>query len=247
MKAFILAAGVGSRLKPLTNDKPKALVEVNGKPMLQGLIERLKAQGFNQLLINVYHYGDKIIDFLKQHDNFGIDIKISNEHNQLLDTGGAIVKAGWFFEGNSPVLVHNVDIFSDLDFKNLIQNHQNSKALISLVVRERASSRKLLFDRKMNLTGWRNVKTNEYKWVNEKQEQYYEIAYSGIYVASPGYPKQIKDSGSFSIIPQWLQIAKRHVIKANMQNEGLWFDLGSIDKIREAEKAITKIKLTNER
>lgn len=246
MKAFILAAGVGSRLKPITGNKPKALVEFNGKPMLQGLIERLKAQGFNQLLINVHHFGDMIIDFLKQHDNFGIDIKISDERDQLLDTGGAIVKAGWFFEGESPVLVHNVDIFSNLNFKDLIQKHRNSKALISLIVRERASSRKLLFDNNMQLTGWKNVKTGEYKWVNQKQEQYREIAYSGIYVASPGYPEQIKDSGSFSIIPQWLQIAKHHVINAEMHNEGLWFDLGTINKIKDAEKAITNNKLSNE-
>jgi len=246
MKAFILAAGVGSRLKPLTENKPKALVDVSGKPMLKGLIERLKTQGFNQLLINVYHFGDMIVDFLKYHNNFGIDITISDEHDQLLDTGGAIVKAGWFFEGDSPVLVHNVDIFSDLNFKDLVEKHQNSKALISLIVRERASSRKLLFDNKMQLTGWRNIKTSEYKWVNEKQKQYYEIAYSGIYVASPDYPEQIKDSGSFSIIPQWLEIAKHHLVKAEIHDEGLWFDLGTIDKIKEAEKAITKNKLTNE-
>ena len=208
--------------------------------------KRLKAQGFNQLLINVHHYGDMITDFLKYHNNFGIDITISDESKQLLDTGGAIVKAGWFFQGNSPVLVHNVDIFSNLNFKKLIEQHQNSKAMISLIVRNRESSRKLLFDRKMNLTGWRNVKTNEYKWVNEKQEQYYEIAYSGIYVASPDYPEHIKDSGSFSIIPQWLKIAKHHSIKAEIHNEGLWFDLGTIDKIKDAEKAITKNKLTDE-
>jgi len=240
MKAFILAAGLGSRLAPLTNNKPKALVDFNGKPMLQGLIERLKKQGFDKLLINVHHFGDLVIDFLKQHNNFDIDITVSDERNLLLDTGGAVVKAVRFFNGGEPVLVHNVDIYSDLDFTKLIENHTNSDALVTLAVRERESSRKLLFDENFNLSGWRNLNTGEFKWVNSQPEHYLERAYSGIYIASPGYPEKIKNSGSFSIVPEWLKLASENKIKGVEHNTGLWFDLGSIEKIKQAEKAINK-------
>jgi len=240
MKAIILAAGLGSRLAPLTNNKPKALVEFNGKPMLQGLIEQLKEQGFDKLLINVHHFGDLVIDFLKQHNNFGIDITISDERNLLLDTGGAVIKAARFFNGDEPILIHNVDIYSDFDFTRLIENHNKFGALVTLAVRERESSRKLLFDENYNLSGWRNINTGEFKWVNSQPENYLERAYSGIYVASPEYPKTIKQSGSFSIVHEWLKLAKTNLIKGIEYNEGFWFDLGTINKIKEAEEAINK-------
>ena len=238
MKAFILAAGLGSRLAPLTNNKPKALVDFNGKPMLQRLIERLKNQGFDKLLINVHHFGDLVIDFLKQNNNFDIDIAISDERNKLLDTGGAIIKAAWFFKGKEPVLVHNVDIYSDLNFVDLIKHHQNSGALVSLAIRDRESSRKLLFDKRFILSGWRNLNTGEYKWVNGQPDNYLERAYSGIYIASPDYPEKIKNNARFSIVPEWLKLAQENKIKGDEHNKGLWFDLGSIEKIKEAEKAV---------
>ena len=240
MKAFILAAGLGSRLAPLTADKPKALVEFNGKPMLQGVIERLKKQGFNQFLINIHHFGDLVEDFLFKHDNFGVDIEVSDERDLLLDTGGSLVKASWFFEGQEPVLVHNVDIYSDDDFVKLMDLHRDSGALISLAVRNRNSSRKLLFDESMKLTGWKNTKTHEYIWVKGQTDKVKDWAYSGIYVASPGFPSLIKQSGSFPVVPVWLALAKEYLIKGVEHNQGFWFDLGSAEKITEAESQVEK-------
>ncbi len=240
MKAFILAAGLGSRLAPLTNDKPKALVDFNGRPMLQYLIERLKEQGFNHLLINIHHFGELILNFLEKNKNFGVDISVSDERGQLLNTGGAIVKAAAFFKGNNPVLVHNVDIYTDLDFSQLIEAHKASGALVSLAVKNRNSSRKLLFDEQMRLKGWKNLKSKEYKWVNNKTTGYIERAYSGVYIASPEYPGLIKQTGSFPIVPQWLRLAKNQLFKGIEHNEGHWFDLGSMEKIKAAQRVIKK-------
>jgi len=240
MKAFILAAGLGSRLAPLTNQKPKALVAVNGKPMLQNLIESLKSQGFDELLVNVYHFGDLVVDFLKNHDNFGISIAISDERNRLLDTGGAIVKAGWFFKGHEPVLVHNVDVYADMNFAQLFHQHNNSNAMVSLVTRNRDSSRKLLFDDDNFLKGWKHLQNNEIIWVGKPVPDAVERAYSGIYIASPVYPDLIRQKGSFSIIPEWLDMAARAGIIGVEHNEGLWFDLGSADKIKDAESKLNK-------
>ena len=240
MKAFILAAGLGSRLVPLTDYKPKALVEFNGRPMLQGVIEQLKKQGFDQFMINIHHFGDLVLDFLKRHDNFGVEINISDERDLLLDTGGAMVKASWFFEGEEPVLVHNVDIVADFDFVQMMELHRDSGALVSLAVRNRTSSRKLLFDESMELTGWKNIKTHEVKWVKEQSGKYQERAYSGIYVASPDFPALIKQEGSFPIIPVWLSLAKLYSIKGVEYDQGFWFDLGSVEKIKEAESKIEK-------
>jgi len=238
MKAFILAAGLGSRLAPLTNNKPKALVEVNGKPMLQNLIEKLVSQGFNELLVNVHHYGDLIVNFLKANNNFGVKVTISDERDRLLDTGGAMVKAAWFFYGDEPVLVHNVDVFTDMNFVNLMELHKKSKALVSLVIRNRDSSRKLLFDSNRHLKGWKHLQKNEIKWVDKPEAEVVERAYSGIYVASPSYPEKMQQEGSFSVVTEWLNMASRHVIAGVEYNEGLWFDLGSADKIYEAEQKI---------
>ncbi len=236
MKAFILSAGLGSRLAPLTNNKPKALVEVNGKPMLQNLIERLKQQGFDELCINIHHFGDRVLEFLQRHQHFGVNITISDERAQLLDTGGAIVKASAFFNGDEPVLVHNVDVFTDMDFVGFIAEHQKSGAMVSLVIRNRASSRKLLFDKQNLLTGWKHLENNEVKWVDKPVGEVVERAYSGIYVAAPSYPKKLMGKGSFSIIDEWLRMAKHDAIRGVEYNEGFWFDLGSVDKIAEAER-----------
>ncbi len=242
MKAFILAAGKGTRLGKLTETLPKALVDFNGKPMLQLLLEKLKNQGFNDVLINIHHHGDKIVDFLKENKNFGLDVKISDERDELLDTGGAVKKAAWFFEGNEPVLVHNVDIYTDLYFPDLIKTHKQSRNLVTLLVKERESSRKLLFDEELRLAGWKNIKSGEYKWVNAPLKEYVERAYSGIYIASPGYPGKIKNTGSFPVVPVWLDLAKNNSVKGLEHNNSLWFDLGTVEKISVAEKILSKTK-----
>ena len=154
MKAMIFAAGLGTRLKPLTDHMPKALVPVAGKPMLEHVIEKLKASGFNEIVINVHHFGNQIIDFLKEKDNFGIQIWISDETEELLDTGGGIKKAAHFFD--EPFLVHNADILSNVNLKDLYEFHQASKNDATLLVSPRKTVRYLLFNEENRLCGWVN-------------------------------------------------------------------------------------------
>lgn len=180
MKAMILAAGLGTRLKPLTDKIPKALVEVAGVPMLERVITTLKSQGFDRLVVNVHHLGNQIIDFLNTHD-FGVKIMVSDEREKLLDTGGGIVKAIPFLFGNDrePVLVHNVDILSNAKLKEVMTSHT------TLLVSERDSSRKLIFDGEMDLKGWHNLGTGEYKPAGiDVQKGWNEYAFSGIYSIS---------------------------------------------------------------
>lgn len=181
MKAMILAAGLGTRLRPWTLEHPKALVPVRGVPMLERVIVRLKEEGFNDIVVNIHHFGDQIIDFLGSKD-FGVRIRISDERGGLLDTGGGLVHADRIL-GNDPVLVHNVDILSNADLRNLILTHKESRAGGSLLVSDRESSRKLIFDTDMKLKGWHHLGKDEYKpqsyTFNEGDTEY---AFSGIYV-----------------------------------------------------------------
>jgi NDP-sugar pyrophosphorylase family protein len=236
MKVFIPAAGLGTRLGPLTRDKPKALVEFNGMPMLGGLIRRLKAQGFDRFCVNIHHFGDQVLDYLQKNDFFGVDLVISDEREQLLDTGGAVKKAGSFFEGTESVLVHNVDVYTDLDYHKIVKEHERSGALVSLLVRKRNSTRKLLFDEHLALKGWKNLTTGEYKWSSGPVTNYTERAFSGIYVASPDFPLKIKSNGKFPVVPVWLDLVKDHIIKGVDHSQSLWFDLGTPEKIKEAER-----------
>ncbi len=240
MKAFILAAGLGSRLAPLTNDRPKALVDVGGINMLERLIVRLKKAGITKIMINVHHHANLIIDFLQSKEWEGLTIEISDERNKLLDTGGAIKKAENFFKGDENILVHNVDIITEVDFAELQKKHIDSKSLVSLCVRNRESSRGLLFDSQDHLCGWTNNISNEFKWVNKKVENYSKKAYSGVYLASSTFAERIPLSGSFSIIDAWLEMAKTETISAFNDNSTNWFDLGTVERIYDAEKYLEK-------
>ena len=187
MKAMIFAAGLGTRLKPLTDNTPKALLPINGKPMLEHVILKLKDAGFHQIAINVHHLGDQIIDFLTANNNFGIEIHISDERDYLLDTGGGIKHAAAFLQGNEPFLVHNVDILSDAPLASLMQKHIGSGRDISLVTSERKSSRRLLFDVDGTLAGWHSLATDEYRpegFCRHAEDGLAENAFSGIYVVS---------------------------------------------------------------
>ena len=163
MKAMIFAAGLGTRLRPLTDHMPKALVPVAGKPMLERVILRLKEAGFNEITVNIHHFGEQIIDFLRAHDNFGTEIHISDERGMLLDTGGGIKKARPFLDGQEPFLVHNADILTDIDLAGLYRHHLESDAESTLLVSERKTSRYLLFDDDYHLHGWINKSTGEVK------------------------------------------------------------------------------------
>ena len=186
MKAMIFAAGLGTRLKPVTDNLPKALVPIAGKPLLEHVILKLKSAGFDEIIVNVHHFHDQIIDFLKENNNFSIRIEVSDERNLLLDTGGGIRKAAWFFDDEKPFLVHNVDILSNVDLKVLYHQHLRTNSLATLVVSKRDTFRYLLFDDNLRLSGWINEKTGETKPINLKKiELYNKLAFAGIQVLSP--------------------------------------------------------------
>ncbi|PLX11023.1 MAG: hypothetical protein C0598_09190 [Marinilabiliales bacterium] len=245
MKAFILAAGLGSRLKPLTDTKPKALVEVAGITMLERLISKLVNIGIKNILVNVHHHSQMIIDFLNEKKWEGINISISNESGELLDTGGAIKFAADFFNGNENILIHNVDILSDIDFQKAEEFHNTNNNLITLCVRDRETSRKLIFNLENQLIGWTNIKSKEFKWVNEKNAEFSKnLAYSGIYISSPEFASKINKKGKFSIIDIWLEMARKEKISAYEDNDSNWFDLGSVDRIKRAEDFLYQQKLS---
>ena len=235
MKAFILAAGLGSRLGELSKNKPKALIKINDKVLLGILITHLKHHGFNEFLINVHHHGQMVIDYLNENNHFGVQIYISDERDELLDTGGAIIKARDFLVGNAPILIHNVDIISEVDFTELLNYHLNNQSLASLCVRKRSSDRALIFNNKMELKGWMNKKTNKYKWAGSPLTNYSSFAFSGIYFVDPEFINKIKLTGKFSIIDAWLSIAGSNKIKAYLDSSENWFDLGTPEKIKLAE------------
>lgn len=240
MKAIILAAGLGSRLNELTSTKPKALVEVNGITMLEHVINKLKKLGITKMLINIHHFGDSIIQFLQSKNYFDIDIIISDERSELLNTGGAILKAEDFIYGTEPVIVHNVDILSDLDIISMLNYHKLERNIATLAVRERKTSRLLVFDKSNQLVGWRNNATGDTKWVIQKTETIHQLAFSGIYIIDPEFVKKINQKGNFSIVDTWLILAENERIGAYIDTSNTWHDLGTIDKIKNAENKLDK-------
>lgn len=192
MKAMILAAGLGTRLRPWTLEHPKALVPVEGVPMLERVIVRLKSEGFDDIIVNIHHFGDQIIDFLSSHD-FGVRVSISDERGGLLDTGGGILKASEFFEGE-PTLVHNVDILSDANLGGLMAEHVNAQNDVTLLTSDRDSTRRLMFDVAGNLRGWHNTVNGEYRPTGAAAESgLTEEAFSGIYIIGAGGVKALRE------------------------------------------------------
>lgn len=239
MKAMIFAAGLGTRLRPLTDHMPKALVPVAGKPMLQHVIERLKAAGFHDITINIHHFGQQIIDFLQAHQQFGITIHISDERGELLDTGGGIQKARPFLDGNEPFLVHNADILTDLDLRQLYQYHLTNDADATLLVSQRTTSRYLLFDENNHLKGWINKSTGEVKpqGFTYHQDELHELAFGGIHVLSPRLFHRLDNGqwrGKFSIIPFYLSICHEARIQGYSPQGYQWFDIGKPNTLEEA-------------
>ena len=236
MKIMILAAGLGTRLETLTKDKPKALVELNGKPILEHLILNLKSQGFNDFVINVHHFADQIEDFLKKNNNFNSNIEISDERELLLETGGGLLKAQQFLSDTKNFIIYNVDIYSDIDLRKLISSHKKNKSLATLVVRDRNTSRKLLFDETNTLCQWRNYTTNEIKEAGIPIGELSPMAFSGIHIVNSEIFKHITETGKFSIIDLYLRLARNHKISAFETQHSYWIDLGKPENILEAEK-----------
>ncbi len=239
MKAMIFAAGYGIRLKPLTDTMPKALVHVCGKPMLQHIIEKTIQAGIKDIVVNVHHFPGQVTQFLNAHDNFGVNIQISDEREELLDTGGGLLKASSLLEGSEPILLHNVDVISNLDINKLLDYHMKNDALATLVVRKRETQRYLMFSEKNILTGWKNIKTQEQKVSRISQfEQSTPYAFSGIHVVDPKLFKLISSQGKFSIIDTYLELAKKHKIMGYIDTSGLWVDIGKPGQIDIAEELL---------
>ena len=236
MKGMILAAGMGTRLKPWTDRHPKALVPVGGVPMLQRVVEKMYGVGITDITVNVYHFADQIIDFIREK---GWDIKISDERPELLETGGGLLKATTLLRGEEPVLVHNTDILSNMEFGELEQQIETESRDALLLVSERESSRKLIFDADMKLRGWHNLTTGEYRPENyEKRKGDREYAFSGIYVVSQGFLARMRERewrGKFSIIDYLLAEMGRENIGGYVKKDLELIDIGKPDSLNRAE------------
>lgn len=240
---MILAAGLGTRLRPITNKIPKALVEINGVTLLEILIKKLIKFHITDIIVNTHHHAEQIEEFLKKKINFGINVEISNEID-LLDTGGGIKKASWFFNNQESFIVHNVDIISDIDFRDLIDFHNSSKALATLAVSKRESDRYFLFDSNDTLAGWMNVKTGEKIISRDISKGIDQYAFSGIHIVSPIIFDHFDKEEAFSIIKTYLRLAKSFKINAYKFKSDNWFDVGNIDDLNYIRQAVDKIHLS---
>ena len=240
MKAMIFAAGLGTRLKPLTDHMPKALVPVAGKPMLEHVIQKLIAFGCDEIVINVHHFADQIINFLKEKNNFGITIHISDETDMLLDTGGGIKKAASFF--HEPFLIHNVDILSNVDLKSLYEYHLTSRNDATLLVSPRKTVRYLLFDERNRLCGWVNKDTLQTKpegfiYQPEVQKEY---AFSGIHIVSPTLFNYMSEhwTGKFPIMDFYLQTCQEAQLGGYAKEDLQLIDIGKPETLAVAEEFV---------
>ena len=241
MKAMILAAGLGTRLRPLTNDRPKALVEVGGRTLLEITTARLREFGVRELVINVHYHPAQIVDCLKNNRNFGMErVEISHEEN-LLDTGGGLKKAAWFFLEDSshreePFILHNVDVISTIDFQPMIRAHSQNGALATLAVQNRQTSRYLLFDQHQQLCGRRKGPRENDELVREEDKPQ-AVAFCGVHVISPRLLKLMNEQGAFSIIDSYLRIAgEGEPIMAFLADDYYWRDLGRPEDLAQAQQ-----------
>ena len=234
---MILAAGLGTRLRPLTDNRPKALVQIAGHTLLEITLSRLRTFGIREVIINVHHYADMIIEYLKRNDDFGMHIVVSREQ-VLLDTGGGLKKAAYFFleDSNSAeqaFILHNVDVISTIDFRRMVQFHTENRALATLAVQDRETSRYLLFDEQLQLCGRRSG-SEEAELVRSSQ-QVRALAFSGVHVISPRLFQMMTEQGAFSIITSYLHLAAQgEQILAFRADDYHWRDVGKPDNVVQA-------------
>jgi len=238
MKAMIFAAGLGTRLLPFTLNKPKALVEIKGKTLIDMVIKRLNNFGFNDIIINVHHFSGLIIEFLKSINYPGLTITISDETGQLLDTGGGLKKVTNFFKDGEPFLVHNVDILSDIDLEKLYRQHLQNKSLATLACMERDSFRYFLVNEKNEICGWKNTNTGESIISRENEKLYKPVAFSCIQVINPEIFELITETAAFSLTNLYLRLAKEHSLKIQMFNDSFWLDVGNKEDLEKAKDFI---------
>ena len=246
MRAMVLAAGLGTRLRPLTGNRPKALVEVGGRTMLELTLERLKRFGVREAIVNTHHHAEMIEEYLRANDNFGMRIEISREET-LLDTGGGLKKAAWFFleEGDhsglaEPFLVHNVDVLSTIDLSAIARAHRENGALATLAVQARETSRYLLFDGEGRLVGRHKGTDEGPEWVGPDRDAT-ALAFCGIHVISPRVFTVMEESGVFSIIDAYIDLARKGELVMSFKGNGAkWRDLGRPDSIAKAVEELAQ-------
>ena len=245
MKAMVLAAGLGTRLRPLTDERPKALVEVAGRTLLEITLARLRPFGISEVIVNVHHFADRVLEYLKAHDDFGMRIEVSREET-LLDTGGGLKKAAWFFLEDShhdePFILHNVDVLSTIDLGRMVQFHTENQALATLAVQNRETSRYLFFDDRHQLCGRRTGRDPTAEIVRPAQQtQALALAFSGIHVISPRLLTMMTEEGVFSIIDCYLRLgAQGEKILAFRADEYYWRDLGKPENVKQATEDVAQ-------
>ena len=233
MKAMVLAAGLGTRLRPLTDDRPKALVTVGGRTLLELTLMRLRSAGVTEVIVNLHHFADAVADFLKENHGFGMRVELSRE-DVLLDTGGGLKQAGGFFAGDEPFLLHNVDVLTNIDLRRMVESHQQSGALATLAVQARASARQLLFDDQLQLCGRRRGPEPE---MARPCSQPQALAFCGIHVLSPRLLGMWQEDGVFSIVDTYLRLARAGgKIAAFRADACYWRDLGKPEDLAAAEQ-----------
>jgi NDP-sugar pyrophosphorylase family protein len=245
MKAMILAAGLGTRLRPLTDDKPKALVTVDGRTLLEIVLERLRGFGVNEVIVNAHHFAEMVCSYLRENGNFGMRVEVSREE-ELLDTGGGLKKAAWFFreggaDGEAPFLVHNVDVISAIDLGAMVRVHAERKALATLAVQKRETSRPLVFDERGRLRGRGAAKGSEESGptaADAGQTAGPEaLAFCGIHVVSPRIFAELEEEGAFSIVDAYVRLAAQgETIQGFRADGAYWRDLGRPENVAQAER-----------
>ena len=242
MKAMVLGAGLGTRLRPLTNERPKALVELAGRTLLEITLTRLRALGVSDVIVNVHHFADMIEGYLRSKNNFGMHVEISREDDLLLDTGGGLKKAGWFFldahGSDEPFILHNVDVISDIDLNQMLSFHRQSAALATLAVQQRKTSRYLLFDDSQRLCGRKSGRDGKMEVVRPCANAE-PLAFAGIHVISPRLIEMMTEQGAFSIIESYLRLsAQGEKIFGFRADQYYWRDLGTPQSLKEAEERL---------
>lgn len=238
LKAMVFAAGLGTRLRPLTNDRPKAMVEVGGMPLLEIQLRRLKQYGFTEVVVNVHHFADLVIAFLGRRD-WGLTVHISDERDHLLETGGGLRKAQPLLDGPDSFLVCNVDVLTNLDLHALVAAHRDSGVLATLALRDRETSRYLTWSESLSLTGWENRSTGATR--GQPHPEDIRLAFSGIQVIHPNIFQHLQPKGAFSIIDTYVGLAGTGLVQGYRHDADVWLDVGKPPELALAEGILDKI------
>lgn len=235
MKAMIFAAGIGTRLQPLSLQTPKALVKVGNKPMLQMVAEKLVAAGATTLVINIHHHPDQMLRYIESMHFPNVEIFVSDETNELLDTGGGLLYATPLLQGSDPIILYNADVLSDINLAKMLAFHKKHSPLATLAVSHRPTNRAFLWENNQ-LVGWENRATGEKIYCKTPTPpDLISLAFSGIHIVQPNLLNLIAEKGVFSITPVYLRLAQNHCIMPFVHNHDLWADIGSMEKLEKAK------------